>query len=230
MELNEVKSLWQAYDSKLERSLKLNLHCLGLIQTQKVKSQLEPILWHRAIELTVHLIAIALLVGFLINNFFQWPYALSALVLLAFYVMAFSNCVRQILIIRRMDYSNDIITIQSSLVMLRTHIVNFGRLTVLCIPTFLAYPMVVSKAIEDLGLKGLSFMDIRAGYPGNWWTIQITVSIILIPLCAWFYKLVSYKNIHIGWVRDTIEKFAGTRVKRSLEFINELETLKKDVS
>ena len=43
MELNDVKSLWQAYDSKLERSLKLNLHCLDLIQAQKVKSQLEPI-------------------------------------------------------------------------------------------------------------------------------------------------------------------------------------------
>src|SRR4029079_12728364 len=111
---------------------------------------------------------------------------------------------------------------------LRTHMVNFGRLTVLCIPTFLAYPMVVSKAIEDLGLKSLSFMDIRAGYHGNWWTIQIIVSIILIPLCLWFYKMVSYKNMNVEWVRNTIEKFAGTRVKRSLEFINELETLKKD--
>ena len=228
MELNEVKSIWQAYDSKLEKSLKLNLHCLGLIQTQKVKFQLEPILWYRAIELTIHLIVIGLLVAFTVNNFSQWNYALSAVALLVFYVLAFANCVRQILIIKRMDYSNDIITIQSSLVLLRTHMVNFARITVLCIPTFLAYPMVVSKAIEDLGLNGLSFMDIRAGYPGDWWTIQITVSIILIPLCLLFYKMVSYKNIHMEWVRNTVEKFAGTRVKKSLEFIKELETLKKD--
>ena len=229
MELNDVKSLWQAYDSKLERSLKLNLHCLDLIQAQKVKSQLEPIRWYRAIELTFHLLAIALLVAFLISNISDWRYALSAFSLLIFYVLASANCIKQLVIIKRMDYSNDVITIQSSLVQLRTHMVNLARIAVLCIPTFLAYPMVVSKAIEDLGLTGLSFMDIRAGYQGNWWTIQTTISIILLPLCVLFYKLVSYRNIHIDWVKDTIETFAGSRVKRSMIFINELESLKKDV-
>ncbi len=36
MELSEMKSIWQAYDEKLERSLKLNLHCLEVLQAQKL--------------------------------------------------------------------------------------------------------------------------------------------------------------------------------------------------
>ena len=230
MELTEMKSIWQAYDSRLQKSLKLNLHCLGLIQTQKVKSQLTPLIWQRGIELALHTMAIALLLAFLVNNFSQWPYAVSALSLLVFYVIAFSNCLRQILIIRRMDYSNDIVTIQSSLVMLRAHMVNLARLSILCIPTYLAYPMVVSKAIADLELKGLSFMDIRAGYQGNWWTVQLIVTIILVPLCIAFYRQVSYKNIHIGWVKNIIRKFSGNRVTRAMELMNELESLKRDAT
>ena len=61
MEQDELKMIWQSYDTKLNKSLKLNLHCLGLIQTQKVRSQLAPLLWHRAIEGILHAVAI---VGF----------------------------------------------------------------------------------------------------------------------------------------------------------------------
>lgn len=230
MELSEMKSVWQAYDSRLQKSLKLNLHCLGLIQTQKVKSQLTPLIWQRAIELVLHTTAIALLLAFLVSNFSEWPYAVSALALLVFYVVAFSNCLRQLLVIKRMDYSNDIVTIQSSLVMLRSHMVNLARLSVLCIPTYLAYPMVVSKAIADLDLEGLSFMDIRAGYDGNWWTVQLIATIMLAPLCIAFYRQVSYKNIHIGWVKKIILKFSGHRVTRAMELMNELESLKKEAA
>lgn len=147
MELNEIKSMWQAYDSKLEKSLRLNLHCLELIQVQKVKSKLAPLFWHRTIEISFHAIAIILLLAFLYNNLSQFAYAASAILLMGFYIVAFVNCVKQINIIKQMDYSNDIVSIQSSLVMLQTNILNHARLAVLCIPTFLAYPVVVSKAI-----------------------------------------------------------------------------------
>jgi len=128
MEQDELKMIWQSYDTKLNKSLKLNLHCLGLIQTQKVRSQLAPLLWHRAIEGILHAVAIVLLLGFLVNNYNEWRYAVSAIALLGFYIIAFANCIRQIIIIQRMDYSNDIVTIQSSLVLLRTHIMNFPGL------------------------------------------------------------------------------------------------------
>lgn len=65
MELSELKSIWQAYDNKLERSLKLNLHCLELIQAQKVKSKLRPLLWQRVIEIVFHSVVIYWLGGFL---------------------------------------------------------------------------------------------------------------------------------------------------------------------
>jgi hypothetical protein len=230
MELNDIKAMWQSYDAKVERNLKLNLHCLELIQTQKIGSKLARILWHRVVETFLHAVAIFLLVAFLFQNISDWAYALSAMALLLFYIVAFVMCIKQILIIRRIDYSNDIITIQSSLVILQTHMVNSVRLAVLCIPTFLAYPMVVSKAISDLQLDALAFMDIRANYAGDWWTVQITVMAILIPLCLIFYRQVSYKNIHKEWVKLFILKTTGKRVTKAMELANELQDLRSNIA
>jgi hypothetical protein len=230
MELTELKSIWKAYDSKLERSLKLNIHCLEMIQAQKVKSKLTPLLWQRGAEITSHSIFILLLLGFLYKNFFQLPYAISTIPLLAFYFIAFVNCLKQIRIIRQMDYSNDIITIQSSLVMLRTHNINLVRLACLFIPAYLAFPMIVSETIADFGFTGLDYLDVRSGYHGNWWTVQIISSIVLLPACIWLYRQVSFKNIHKKWVKDTIRKFSGTRVTKAIELVNEIEELKKGYS
>ena len=229
MELADVKSMWQAYDSKLEKSLKLNLHCLEQIQTQKVKSQLAPLFWQRIIEICFHVVAVVLLVAFLSNNFYQFPYNISAAALMVFYVLAIGMCLKQLIIIRRMDYSSDIVGIQSSLVMLQTHAVNYMRLAVLCIPTFLAYPLVVSKAIGDLGLTGLSILDIGSNFHGEWWRIQVIVFIILMPMCILFYKYVSFKNIHFDWVKKTIQKTSGSRITKAIEFVKELDTLKHGV-
>lgn len=229
MELSEIKSIWQAYDTKLEKTLKINLHCLELIQTQKVKSKLAPLFWQRVIEITLHAIVVFLLIVFLYKNFFQFPYALSALALLIFYTVAIIMSLKQLIIIKRMDYSSDIVTIQSSLVMLQTHMVNYMRLAVLCIPTFMAYPIVVSKAITDFDFTNLAYFDIGSQYHANWWRVQITSSIVLIPLCIWFYREVSYKNIHKMWVKKTIQKTSGTRVAKAIEFIKELESLKHGV-
>jgi len=229
MELADVKSMWQAYDSKLEKSLKLNLHCLEQIQTQKVKSQLAPLFWQRIIEILFHMTAIVLLVAFLFNNFYQFPYAISAVGLLVFYVLAIVMCLKQIFIIKGMDYSSDIVGIQSSLVMLQTHSVNYMRLAVLCIPTFLAYPLVVSKAIGDLGLTGLGFLDIGSNFHSEWWRVEVIVFFVLTPLCILFYKYVSYKNIHIDWVKKTIQRTSGARIAKAIEFVKELDTLKHGV-
>lgn len=226
MELNELKSMWQTYDAKIEKTLKLNQRVVEEVQSQKVKSKLTPLLGQRITELAFHSAALALLTVFLYWNFYNFPYAASAVLLIAFYTVCLSNAVKQIKIIKQMDYSNDVISIQSSLVMLQTNTLNYARLTVLCLPTLLAYPPVVSKALKDLHLTIFGNFDIIAASHGNWWTAQFFSTIVLIPLSIWIYKQVSYKNIDKGWVKDFIQMSSGTRVRKSIEFMNELESLK----
>jgi len=69
-------------------------------------------------------------------------YAVSALVLIAFFIVALINSTKQLIIIKRMDYSSDIVTIQGSLAMLQANNLDYARMVILFIPACLAFPVV----------------------------------------------------------------------------------------
>ena len=218
MELSEMRSAWQAYDTRLEKALKLNIHCLEMIQTQKIRSKLSPMLWMRVLEVAIHAIIIYWLAGFLYDHITQAPYAISALFLIAFYMVEFINCIKQIITIKKMDYSNDIVSIQSSLVILQTHVLDYAKLIFLIFPVHLAFPIVGIKAFTDI--------DFISKLNGSWWQAQVILSVISIPVCIWLYSVISYRNIHKAWVRRIIRLLAGSRVTKAMEYIKELDELK----
>jgi len=230
MELDELKTAWLSNDEKLEKSLKLNEQSIELIQARKVASKLAPLYRQRVIECVFHSIAIVLLIAFLFMNITELPYAISAIALLAFYVITLINALKQINLIKNMDFNSDLATVQSSLVMLQTHIINYARLAILFIPTFLAYPIIITKVIKDFDIKALSDFDIMESSNGSWWTVELVALIILVPLGIWFYKEVSNKNMDKNWVKNFIQKSLGTRVTKALEFLNELQDLKQDIN
>jgi hypothetical protein len=226
MELDELKTIWRSNDEKLERSLQLNEQNIELIQTQKVVSKLKPLYRQRTIECIFHLIAIVLLIGFLFMNYLELPYAISAIALLAFYITTFINAWKQIDLIKTLDFNENLATMQSSLVMLQTHIVNYSKLAVLFIPTFLAYPVILTKVIKDFNIRSLADFDIIAKSNGSWWTVELVALIILVPLGIWFYREISYKNMDKTWVKNFIEKSSGATVAQALMFLKELQDLK----
>ncbi len=228
MELDELKIMWQSNDAKLEKSLKLNEQNIELLQTQKVASKLAPLYRQRVVECMFHFIAIVLLLAFLLKNLGQFPYAISAIALLMFYTMTFINALKQINLIKNMDFNKDLATMQSSLVLLQAHVVNYAKLAILFMPTFLAYPTIISKVIKDFNLKAFADFDIIAKSNGSWWTAQMVAFIILVPLGIWFYNKITYKNMDKKWVKNFILKSSGKRVTKALEFLKELQTLKKD--
>lgn len=229
MELDELKTMWLSNDAKLEKILDLNAKSIELIQAQKLASKLAPLYRQRVVECVFHAVAILLLAVFLATNISQFRYVFSAIVLLVFYKTTFLDGLRQISIIKRMDYSRDLVTIQSSLVVLQTRMLKYARLAVLLIPTFLAYPVIISKVIRDLNIKAFAGFDIIRQSNGNWWSAQLVAFIILIPLGLWFYKEVSYKNLHKKWVKNFIQRSFGTRTTKALEFLKELQSLKHEI-
>ncbi|TDQ10994.1 hypothetical protein [Pedobacter metabolipauper] len=226
MELDELKTMWLSNDAKLDKSLKLDEQGISLIQTQKAVSKLAPLYRQRVIESIFNFVVVVALTGFLLKNIYQFSYAVSAVVLLAFYITTLINALKQITLIKRMDFNNDVATIQSSLVMLQTHILTYARLGVLFVPAFLAYPTIFTKVIKDFNIKIFGDFNILARSNGNWWTVQIIAFMVLIPLGIWFYNEVSFKNMHKKWVKNFIRRSAGIRVTKALEFLKELQDLK----
>jgi hypothetical protein len=226
MELDELITMWQANEEKINKAVQLNVKTLELVLAQKVKSALTSLLLQRIVELSFHSIAIILLLVFLVYNIGQLPYALSAIALVVFYGFLFMNCYRQIQIIRSIDNNKNIVSMQQSLMSIQTHLLNFIRLTVLCIPTFLSYPVVVSKAFTDLNITIFGDFDLVKRTNGSWWYAELVAYLILIPLGVWFYRQVSIKNIQKPWVARVIRRSSSARVTKAIEYLNELDNLK----
>ena len=226
MELNEVMPLWEMYDKKLEEAVKLNQRFIHLLEAEKVKSSLAPLCWRRIAEVIIQAGWMLFLLVFLVKNFFQPAYAVSALVLIPFFIVAFINSIKQLLIIKRMDYSSDIVTIQGSLAMLQANNLNYARMVILFIPACLAFPVVFFRAMQDFHIKAFENIDIITLTGGHWWTAQLAATLSMIPLGIWCYTQLSYKNIHKKWVRNFIERSSGRRVRKALEFMKELHSLK----
>lgn len=115
---------------------------------------------------------------------------------------------------------------QTSLMKIQTHLLGFIRLSVLCIPTFLSYPIVVSKAFADLNITVFGDFDVLKNTNGTWWYAEMIAYIVLIPLGLWFYKKVNAKNTHKTWVARIIKKSSSARVAKAIEYLNELDDLK----
>jgi formate-dependent nitrite reductase membrane component NrfD len=89
----------------------------------------------------------------------------------------------------------------------------------LCLPVYLAYPMVGFKALGNFDLSTIN---------SSWWTANIIFSVAILPLCIWLYMQVSYKNIHKKWVKFIIEKSGGNTIRKAMEFTKEIDDIKKE--
>lgn len=229
MELDELVTIWQANDAKMEKAIQLNVKTLDLILTQKVRSALRPVFWQRVAEACFHSVALVLLAVFLVANIGQWPYVLSALALMAFYGFILVNCLKQLRIIAGIDRLERIVDKQNALLRIQTHLLHFIRLSVISIPTFLSYPVVLSKAFANLDIRVFGDFDVIERTHGNWWNVELIAYLVLVPLGLWFYHQVKVKNIHKKWVARVIRRSASSRVSKAIEYLDELEAVKTDL-
>jgi hypothetical protein len=228
MELGELKSMWQAREASLEKSAKLNTQLLDKIESQKIQSILKPLLIQNQVVLGWHILFITGLLIFFVYHIAELSYAASALVLLLLYVYLAINCIRQIKAIHNVDRCTDIIGKQTALAELNTHMLHFPRLSVLSIPIFLSFPVVVMKALIDLQLNYFEGLDIITHTQGKWWTVELIVYILFIPAGIWFYHQVKPANMHKPWVRNMIRKTSGKKIYQAAQFLEELQGLKKE--
>ncbi len=217
METAEIKNIWKAHDSILDRSVKLNIYCIETIQSQKSKSRLKPLLMLRIFESIILLSILIFLAGFTFDNVTDIPVAVSAVILAIYSLYAFYNCAAQIVLITQISYSDSVTEIQRKLNLLQTHILDYFRLTFLMIPFWLVYPVIGFKLFADT--------DISGTLPGAWVILQF---ILLVPFSVYMYTQISYRNIHKRWVRFLVRNAGGRSVTESYEFLKAIDEFKKN--
>jgi len=215
MEALELKKIMEAYDNKLDKTLSLNLSSMEELQFEKSQRNTKKILKYRIFEVVIFSLLVIFLGWHIANNWNQTHLAISGIIVHVFVLVALVGSIGQIVLLRQIDFSKPIVEIRKKIELVNSHGLLFIKLIFLSAPVWWSYAIVA----VDLFLG----VDLYVHLEPDFVLRYLVVNFLLIIPLVWFFNKLSYKNLHIKWVRKTIGLFTGTKTMNALEFLNDIE-------
>ena len=206
---------WGQFDKKLDTLLRFNEQHARALTLQKVKSSLRQYFLFRSIELMIGLIAINYLADIALTSSSVPSVLASALILCGFTILGVAGCVNQLYWASQVDYAAPSATLQKNLLKIESQTLMFTRFLMLLLPLYPAYLIV--------GAWWLTGIDIVQEGNSAWWLAQIIFAAACVPLIAWLWRKISYRNIETLWVKTVIRGIGGTSLTRAMALVQELE-------
>ena len=219
MEASELKKILEAYDKKLDRNLKLNNAALKNINLEKSEKKTRTILIHRVIELISFALLALFLGNYITTNWGQTHLAISGIIVHVFTLIALIGSIGQVVLLQQIDFTKPIVDIRKKIELVNAHGLLFVKLIFLSAPIWWSYAIVAIDIFLDVDLYSHLEQDFVIRY-------LIVNALLLIPL-IWLFNKLTYKNLHVQWVRKTIEFLSGTKTSKALEFLNNIEEFEK---
>ncbi|MCO5947872.1 hypothetical protein [Mucilaginibacter flavidus] len=213
MEELDIKQLWHKYDLKLEKSLQLNQKIMNELQAQKAESNINSFRRNQVTGVVFGILWVLFLVFWTIIGYRNIYFAGSMGIIALFNIFAVATYIRHLALLDKVNVADNITLAQQKLATIQASLSNSGRIMILQTPFWCTF--WYSQQLVDHG--GSTF-----------WIINLTVVALFIGLSVYLYNKLTYKNIHIKWVKAFIEGFGGKKLINAMEFMNEIEDYKMD--
>ena len=223
MEDIELKSIWEAYDRKIEESRILNLQSWALnfrafaaLQQHKAEQTLNALAGFK-IRAAIIGVVWTLFLGLLVysNQFSNGYFTVSISILFLFNVAAVIIYLRQFIMIKQVNYGNSITDTQQQLSRLESSTVGL-RFLWLQTPFYSTF-FWSSQWIDYSSIK--------------FWLIPFPIALLFSLLGVYVYRMCTPENMHLKWVRKLM--MAGPEYKSVLKaraFLDEITEFRKDLS
>lgn len=215
MEAKELKKILAAYDTKLDEKLSLNVASFKSINLDKSEKRTLSILKYRIIEIVIFSLIALFMGNYIASNWNQPHLAISGIIVGVFTLIALAGSIGQVTLLKQIDFAKPIVDIRKKIELVNTHGLLFVKLMFLSTPIWWSYFVVGVDSILNIDLYANMDVDFVLKY-------LMVNSLLIIPL-LWFLNKLTYKNLHIKWVRKTIRVFIGSKTMKALEFLNDIE-------
>ena len=219
MKAIELKDILEAYDQRLDKNLSLHVSALENINLKKSKKTTHTILNYRIIEVISFSFLAIYLSHFVATNWGDTHLAISGIIVNVFTLIALAGSIGQIVLLKQIDFSKPIIEIRKKIELVNSHSLLFVKLMFLSAPVWWSYAIIALDIFLGLDL----YVHLDPGFVLRYLAINV---LLIIPL-VWAFNKLSFKNLHIKWVRITIGLFTGAKTKKALAFLNEIEKFEK---
>jgi uncharacterized membrane protein len=209
----DIKQLWQAYDAKLERSLQLNEKIIKEIQTQKAENNISSFRRSQVTGVVIGLLWVLLLVFLTIAGAQNIYFAGSMGIIALFNILAVATYIRHLALLDQVNIADNITGAQQKLATIQVSLNNVSRIMILQAPFWCTF-WYSQQLVDHAGL--------------TFWLINLAVVSCFIVLSVYLYQKLSYKNIHIKWVKAFVESFGGKKLSSAMEFLHDIEVYKAE--
>lgn len=214
MEEMELKSLWQAYDKKLEKSLALNLHLVREMQTQKAKSILRSVARIKVVMLILGVLWV-LFLGFLLVNSLSYQkifFVISTGMIIIFNIIAIAVYIKHLVLLAQIDNSNSIVHTQKKLAELEASTISIVRVLFLQSPFYTTFWWAPGM-VEDI----------------RFWLISVPIAALFTGVSIWLYRNITYKNVEKRWFKTLFSGKEWTALDKARAFLKEIDEFERGV-
>jgi MFS family permease len=193
------------------------------METRELKKMLEKsiqsMLKYRIIGIVVFSL-IALFMGNYIASNWAVPHlAISGIIVGVFTLITLAGSIGQVSLLKQIDFAKPIVDIRKRMKLVNTHRLLFVKLMFLSTPVWWSFAVVASDYIFNIDL----FLNMDPDFVLKYLMVN---SLLIIPL-VWFLNKLTYKNLHVKWVRKTIGLFTSSKTKKALEFLKDIEKFER---
>ena len=215
MEEQDIKRLCSSFDAQLERSLALNLKMLKELQTQKAEHKLRSFRRNQVTGVVLGVIWIAFLVFLLVNTLHNIYFVISVGFIILFNVFATAAYIRHLVMLSEVNIEDSVTESQRKITKIQSSFNNIGRILILQTPFYCTF------WYND---------DLVANAGPGFWLIQLVIVSFFTFISVFLFKKLTYKNVHIKWVKAALESFGGKTLTKAMEFLDEIEAYKTERS
>lgn len=214
MNENELKSLWQSFNEKSERNLRVNKENtdeITKLKTQNLLASMKPI---KIFTLFVGIIWV-LFGGIIVTNFFVYAYdkvslffLYSAAVQLILTAVAIGIYLYQLIMISNVNISDSVISAQKKLSYLKVSTLWSAKILFLQLPFwttfYLSKEMIVSGNIAYILVNGF-------------------FTLIFVYLATWLFFNIKYENRNKKWFQWIFRGKEWQPILESMELLNHID-------
>jgi hypothetical protein len=218
-DLDEMKEVWTANDKRLDQSIRLNRELLNAATLSKAHSATQRMSWALGLEAVVWFAMIVFLGSFISHHAGTLRLSLSAAALDIYAIAVLAATVRQIVALRKIDYSRPVTAIQTQLEMLRVLRIRITQRALLA-GTVVWAPFLIVAVRAFLGLDILNSL---------WLWVNVAFGLCLIPLAVWLSKVFGERVGRFPFIQRVMNDLAGRNLNAASEFISKLSEFEAEV-
>jgi len=218
LDLDEMKQKWAEHDQKLDESIRLNRQVLTTVKLNGTRTALERMTVFLAMEAAAWFAIVMALGGFIYAHAETLRFALAGGAVDFFAVGMLAAAIGQMVMARRVVYSNPIAAIQKQLEGLRVLRIRITQWALLVGAVVWApFAIVMCKAVFGID-----------DYSQPWLWANVLFGLSLIPLVVWVSKSFGERMGHSPFLQRLMRDIAGHNLTAATEFLASLSQFENE--